>query len=225
MEIVDSDAFLSMPASTQNLYFHLNMRADDDGFVNSPKAIIRSVGVSEDDMNVLIMKKFVIPFESGIVVIKHWRINNYLRGDRYSETKYKVEKSTLLLDENNAYTQGEKLGIPNGYPDKNSIEKIREDKISIDTEEKNAKQMVYPTFEEVMEYACSRDRQDLAKKFYDYFNTPDDKGRIWIDKSGDKVRNWKQKFITWESRNQQGTQKKDHKEELYDRIMRGDFDE
>lgn len=103
--IIDSDAFLDMPHTTQLLYFHLSMRADDDGFINNPKSIIRNARCTEDDMKVLISKKFVIPFESGVVVIKHWKIHNYIRNDRYKETKYKDEKASLAIDENNAYTQ------------------------------------------------------------------------------------------------------------------------
>ncbi len=103
--IIDSDAFLDMPQSSQLLYFHLAMRADDDGFINNPKSIMRNVKCSEDDLKLLILKKFLIPFDSGVVVIKHWRIHNYIRGDRYKETKYKEEKATLFLDENNVYTR------------------------------------------------------------------------------------------------------------------------
>lgn len=103
--IIDSDAFLDMPATTQLLYFHLSMRADDDGFINKPKAIMRDCRGNDDDMKLLIAKKFIIPFESGVVVIKHWKIHNYIAKDRYTETKYKEEKSTLMLDENKAYTQ------------------------------------------------------------------------------------------------------------------------
>ena len=102
--IIDSDAFLDMPASTQLLYFHLSMRADDDGFINKPKSIMRSCGGNEDDMKLLVAKKFIIPFDSGVVVIKHWKIHNLIAKDRYTETKYKEEKATLMLDENNAYT-------------------------------------------------------------------------------------------------------------------------
>ena len=102
--IIDSDAFLDMPISSQLLYFHLAMRADDDGFINNPKSIMRNARCNEDDMRVLITKKFVIPFDSGIVVIKHWKIHNYIQKDRYKETKYKEEKSTLELDANNSYT-------------------------------------------------------------------------------------------------------------------------
>ena len=102
--IIDSDAFLDMPLSTQALYFHLSMRADDDGFINNPKKIQRMIGASEDDLKLLIAKRFIIPFESGIVVIKHWRIHNYIQRDRYKETVYKEEKALLSLKENNAYT-------------------------------------------------------------------------------------------------------------------------
>jgi hypothetical protein len=102
--IVDSDAFLDMPQSSQLLYFHLSMRADDDGFINNPKAIMRNCHCSEDDLKLLALKKFIIPFESGVVVIKHWKIHNYIAKDRYKETKYKEEKATLMLDENNSYT-------------------------------------------------------------------------------------------------------------------------
>lgn len=106
--IIDSDAFLDMPVTAQLLYFHLAMRADDDGFVNKPKTIMRMTGCKDDDINLLFLKKFLIPFENGIVVIKHWKIHNYIRNDRYKETKYKEEKATLSLDENNSYT----VGIP-----------------------------------------------------------------------------------------------------------------
>ena len=103
--IVLSDAFLDMPLSARCLYFTLGMLADDDGFINSPKSIIRQCGASEDDMKLLILKKFVLPFDTGIIVIKHWRINNYLQKDRYNETKYLDEKKTLEIEPNGAYTR------------------------------------------------------------------------------------------------------------------------
>ena len=104
-KIVESDAFTEMPLSTQALYFHLNMEADDDGFVNNPKRISRSLGASEDDLKLLIAKRFVLPFESGIIAIKHWKMHNLLRKDRYTETQYKEEKNMLMLKENGAYTE------------------------------------------------------------------------------------------------------------------------
>lgn len=102
--IIDSDAFLDMPLSTQALYFHLSMRADDEGFVNNPRKIQRMIGAADDDLKVLITKKFIIPFESGIVVIKHWKIHNYIRGDRLKETVYQEEAAKLEVKENGAYT-------------------------------------------------------------------------------------------------------------------------
>lgn len=124
--IVLSDAFLDMPMGARCLYFTLGMFADDDGFVNSPKSIMRQIGASEDDLKVLVAKKFILPFESGIIVIKHWRINNYLRNDRYNATKYIEEKSELVVEENGSYTKRDSFGIPNsGIPSigKDSIDK------------------------------------------------------------------------------------------------------
>lgn len=104
-KIIDSDAFLDMPLSTQALYFHLNMRADDDGFVNNPKRIQRTIGASEDDLKLLIVKRFVICFENGVIVIKHWRMHNTLRKDRYTPTQYQEELSRLKIKENKSYTE------------------------------------------------------------------------------------------------------------------------
>jgi hypothetical protein len=103
--IIDSDAFLDMPLSSQSLYFHLSMRADDDGFINNPKKIQRMVGASDDDLKLLVAKRFIIPFESGIVVIKHWKIHNYIQKDRYKPTIYQEEKQLLMEKENNVYTE------------------------------------------------------------------------------------------------------------------------
>ena len=102
LKIIDTDLFLDMPSSTQLLYFHLSMRADDDGFISSPKKIMKIANCSDDDIKILIAKKFIIPFESGICVIKHWRIHNYIQKDRYNETFYKDDKCKLI-NENGAY--------------------------------------------------------------------------------------------------------------------------
>ncbi|MGL6186121.1 MAG: hypothetical protein ACRC1T_12165 [Clostridium chrysemydis] len=131
--IIDSDAFLDMSLSTQALYFHLSMRADDDGFVNNPKKIQRMIGSGDDELKMLIAKKFIIPFESGICVIKHWRMHNYIRNDRYKETVYTEEKSRLYVEENKAYTLEDRKDtkripvvnlketkcLPNGIPNVN----------------------------------------------------------------------------------------------------------
>lgn len=101
--IIDSDAFLDMPLSTQSLYFHLSMRADDDGFVNSPMKIMRMVSANKNDMDLLIAKRFILVFESGVIVIKHWKIHNLIQSDRYKPTMYIDEKSRLEMKPNKAY--------------------------------------------------------------------------------------------------------------------------
>lgn len=104
LSVVDSDAFLDMPLSAQALYFHLNMRADDDGFIGNPKRIQSVVGASADDMRLLIAKRFILTFDDGVIVIKHWRMHNTLSANRYHETKYIDEKKDLLLKQNGAYS-------------------------------------------------------------------------------------------------------------------------
>lgn len=103
--IIDSDAFLDMPLTTQALYFHLSMRADDDGFVNNPKKIQRMIGTTDDDIKLLLTKRFILVFDSGVIVIKHWRMHNYIQKDRYKPTVYQEEKSQLNIADNKSYTE------------------------------------------------------------------------------------------------------------------------
>lgn len=130
LKIVDTDEFLDMPPTTQNLYFHLCMRADDDGFVSNPKKIIKIANAASDDIKVLIGKRFVIPFNSGICVIKHWKIHNLIQKDRYIETEYKQEKE-LLIEKDKKY---ELNGIQNVsiLDTQVRLGKIRLDKVSKD---------------------------------------------------------------------------------------------
>ena len=121
--ITNSDKFLEMPVSTQNLYFHLSMNADDDGFVDNWKSIIKISGAKEDDLKLLIAKSYVIPFESGVIVIKHWRINNFLRKDRHIDTHYIDEMKQLDIANNNEYVLKDWLTIGQPSIDKNSIDK------------------------------------------------------------------------------------------------------
>ncbi len=114
--IIDSDAFLELPLSSQALYFHFSMRADDEGFINNPKKLQRMVGASDDDYKLLIAKNFVIVFESGIIVIKHWKIHNYIRSDRMHATKYTEEKAMLEVKENGTYTISSNPGGTNDSP-------------------------------------------------------------------------------------------------------------
>ncbi len=123
--ITNNDNFLEMPDSSQNLYFHLSMNADDDGFVDNWKAIMRMTGHKEDDLKVLIAKQFVIPFESGVIVIRHWRLNNYLQKDRINPTNYQKEKALLTLDSNNVYNLYTQNSIDKYSIDKYSIDNIR----------------------------------------------------------------------------------------------------
>lgn len=105
-QITTSDAFTEMPVSSQLLYFHLNMEADDDGFVANPKRIIKITNVSDDDLKILLAKRFLLAFESGVVVIKHWLLHNAVRKDMYKETQYLEEKKTLQIKDNGVYTDG-----------------------------------------------------------------------------------------------------------------------
>lgn len=138
--VIDSDMFLDMPLSAQALYFHLSMRADDDGFVNNPKKIQRIVGASDDDCKILIAKKFIIPFESGIVVIRHWKIHNYIQKDRYKETIYLDEKAQISIDRTGVYVSepcptciqpvskvDTQVSIGKGSIDKDSVQKNQAD--------------------------------------------------------------------------------------------------
>lgn len=123
--IIDSDMFLNMPLSSQVLYFHLAMRADDDGFINNTQKIIRMIGASPDDFNILIAKQFILTFDTGVIVIRHWLMHNYIRNDRYKATQHIQEKKQLGVTEDKSYTKdivGMSLGIPNGNPDKVRLE-------------------------------------------------------------------------------------------------------
>jgi hypothetical protein len=102
-KIVDVDSFLDMPATARLLYYDLAMRADDDGFVGSPRGIMRLTGATNDDMNILLMRGFVLTFETGVIVIRHWRLHNYIQKDRYKPTEYTKEKARLSIDESGAY--------------------------------------------------------------------------------------------------------------------------
>lgn len=146
MKIVDSDAFLEMPLSTQCLYFHLNMRADDDGFIGNPKKIMKIIGASADDLKLLIAKRFVIAFEDGVIVIKHWRMHNTLSQNRYHETQYTDEKSFLKLKDNGSYSlnsgdpidDSRLIGAKNGKKDQSGLQADAADFYNHEEEQNNA---------------------------------------------------------------------------------------
>jgi hypothetical protein len=193
--IIDSDAFLDMPCSTQLLYFHLSMRADDDGFINNPRSIMRNARCNDDDLRVLIAKKFIIPFESGVVVIKHWKIHNYIRNDRYKETKYKEEKATLALDENNSYTARQPVGIPsdNQMDTQVRLGKDSLGKDNIDGADKPPrKRFSPPSLEEVTAYCKERNNNVDPERFVDYYTS-----NGWMV-GRQKMKDWKAAVRTWE---------------------------
>lgn len=137
LDIVNSDAFLDMPLSAQALYFHLGMRADDDGFIGNPKSIQRLAGASQDDLMLLITKRFLIAFDNGVVVIKHWRMNNYIQKDRKKDTTYTELLNNLEVKENGSYTEKKKMDTVciqavSEMDSQNSIDKISIDKDSIE---------------------------------------------------------------------------------------------
>lgn len=207
-KIVDSDAFLDMPLSTQSLYFHLNMRADDDGFVNNPKKIQRMIGASEDDLRLLLAKRFILGFENGVVVIKHWRMHNLLRKDRYNPTQYIEEMNQLALNDNGSYTEKptvEHLATtwqPNGnqVATQDSIGKDSKDKLSIvedigESKETKRKRFTPPTLEEVQAYCDERQNNVNAERFIDHYTA-----NGWqVGKN--KMKDWKAAVRNWERNN------------------------
>lgn len=203
--IIDSDAFLDMPLSTQALYFHLSMRADDDGFVSNPRRIRTMVGASEDDLKLLIAKRFLLTFESGVVVIKHWRIHNYINPDRYTPTTYVEEKATLALDDKKAYTEclhdvvqdvvqvGDKMCTQVRLG--KVIDRKGKDIESIEGGQAASRsKFVKPSVEEIAAYCAERNNDIDPQQFFDFYES---KG--W--KVGNQsMKDWKAAVRTWERR-------------------------
>jgi hypothetical protein len=196
-KVSDSDAFIEMSAAAQALYFHLNQGADDDGFNNQVQMAMWKAHASIDDLKVLMAKNFIIRFESGVIVIKHWRMHNTLRKDRYTPTNFQEELAMLGVKENEAYTLNGCQMVAKWLP-QNSIDKdsIVEDSIEDKKSVKKRKVFVPPSIEEVFAYAKEKGREDIAQEFFDYFTVGN-----WVDSKGNKVLNWKQKFLTWCSKN------------------------
>ena len=197
--IVLSDAFLDMPMSARCLYFTLGMLADDDGFVNSPKSIMRQVGASIDDMNILLARKFILAFESGVIVIKHWRIHNYIQKDRYKGSKYIEEKSTLAVDENGAYTECiHDVSIPDTQVrlGKVSLGKVNNigDIPQAESPPSAKKRTVFkpPTIEEVRAYCLELGNSVDAERWHNHYSS-----NGWmVGKT--KMVDWKAAVRTWE---------------------------
>lgn len=206
--IIDSDAFLEMPLSTQALYFHLSMRADDDGFINNPKRIQRMTGAGDDDFKLLLAKRFLIIFDSGVVVIKHWKIHNYIQKDRYKPTIYQHEKSLLFEKENKAYTDR----IQNGYnldtqvrvgKDSQELELGKGSRVEVkdeETDDGDPEEDTFNKLEPFRKVVFLSDNQigDLLDRMgleaFDYYV---DKLGNFIEKKGAFVKNHYETIIKW----------------------------
>ena len=187
--ITNDDNFLEMPCSSQVLYFHLSMNADDDGFVNNWKSIMRITGTKEDDLKVLIAKQYIIPFDSGVIVIRHWRLNNYLQKDRIIPTQYQEELKQLQLNNNNVYNMYTKCihSIDKNSIDKNSIDiygEFQNVKLTKEEYHKLEQANLLPYIEKLSSYMASKNKK--YKSHYatilnwsrkDKANTPE-----WFDK-------------------------------------------
>jgi hypothetical protein len=214
VKITESDAFLDMPMSTQCLYFHLCMYADDEGFIKNPKRIQKMIGANEDDMKLLVAKSFVLEYESGVIVIKHWKMHNAIRKDRLHETEYIEEKSMLYVKENGAYTldstQGKPLLSTKCQPNVNQVTTKPQpnDRIGLDLDldlgldkekdKKESRHFVPPTLSEVKAYCQDRVREGHPavnpERFIDFYES---KG--WMV-GKNKMKDWKAAVRTWENR-------------------------
>ncbi|EPT90584.1 DNA replication protein, partial [Streptococcus agalactiae BSU178] len=194
--ITDTDRFLDMPASSQNLYFHLNMHADDDGFVDSPKRIMRNVGAGNDDMNVLLSKKFVLNFDSGLILIKDWKIHNVIRKDMYKPTVYTEEKSQIIVDDTKSY-QFRNEYVPQNRLDKNRLDKNRLDKDREETifhfVENEFGRLLSPMEIETIGIMIKENNPDLVKEAIKRTKL---QGKTNLNYASGILRNWRDDNIT-----------------------------
>jgi len=214
-KIIDTDAFMDMPLSSQALYMHMVLNADDDGFIGNPKKVVRSVGCMNDDIKILLAKRFILDFDSGVIVIKHWKIHNLIRLDRYTETTYLQEKGLLIENKNKSYTEVNKGQIIDVIPSDNQMEpQVRLGKVSLvksslgNTTTPTSKKFTIPTVLEIKEYCTERKNNVNPNKFYDFYES---KG--WLV-GKNKMKNWKAAIRTWESSNDKPSTKYDDFDKL-----------
>ena len=199
LEVVETDSFLDMPTSSQALYFHLGMHGDDEGFVSSPNKIMRASGCNRDDMNVLIAKGFIIPFDSGVVVIRDWSINNYIQADRYHPTIHTTEKALLTRDNAKRYVTVSKMDTACIQPVSNLEAQIRLDKSSIDessidkADKPPRTRFVAPTVKDVAAYCQERRNNVDPQRFVDYYTA-----NGWTQGRGKPIKDWRAAVRTWE---------------------------
>ncbi len=168
LNIIDTDVFIEMPQSSRLLYYELCMRADDDGFVSSPKKIQKMVGCNEDDFKILITKQFILPFDTGIIVIKHWKLHNYIQKDRYNASIYNEEKSMLKQDENGVYTKC----IQDGYNMDTQVrlgkDSIDKDRLDIDKNLSKESKSKYGEYKHVL--LTDKELQSLKSDYINYLD-------------------------------------------------------
>ena len=200
LQVTDTDKFLDMSASAQALYFHLGMHGDDDGFVGSPRKIARTAGCNDDDLRLLAAKGYIIPFESGVVVITDWNINNTLKNDRYHPTLYSTEKSRLTTDNAGRLTLGnsqETTWNQNGTILEPEHNLTKPNKTKPNRENKAATpphtRFSPPSVEDVRIYCLERGTGLDAERFCDYYAA-----NGWIQGKGKPIRDWRAAVRTWE---------------------------
>ena len=221
--VIDCDLFIDMPQSARLLYYDLSMRADDDGFI-TPQKVIRMTGASKDDLSILIAKKFVIPFDSGVVVIRHWKVHNYIRKDTYAETEYREERNALHLNERNVYEENpvnvsstcrqravdtgkDRLGKDRlGYSQKENTKEKVED---VECREVNtSKRFSKPTLEEAQAYADEKGYRFSVEQWFAYYESNGWK----VGKN--PMKSWKASMSYWNGNSYNSAQGKKEEEEV-----------
>lgn len=208
-EICETDAFLDLPATAQRLYFFLGLQADDEGFLQNANSVIRLVGSSRDDMNVLTAKRFVIPFDSGVVVIRHWRQHNYVPKDRFHQTRCLNEKALLSVDVTGAYDLSPSSvyisdttciqDVCNPYPEGREGERnisIDVPSVVADAPPAKKKRFVPPTVDEVRAYCEERGSGIDPQQFVDHYAASGWKR----GKAQTPITDWKACVRTWEKK-------------------------
>lgn len=213
-KITDSDAFIEMSSAAQALYFHLNQGADDDGFNNQIQMAMLKAHASTDDLKILMAKNFVIRFESGVIVIKHWRMHNTLRKDRYTPTNYQEELKQLGLKDNGAYTLGCQV-VAKRLPQDSIVE---ESIVEVSEGEERGGENAPPTLQQIEEYITSHNLNVNPDRFYNYYSNLG-----WKTTQGTPIV-WTEKLEEWSSKEKQ-SKPQGSGNPFLDRLIQGGYDD
>lgn len=226
--VIESDSFLDLPATTQLLYFHFGIRADDDGFISQPKSIMRMCGCKDDDMKLLIAKDFIIPFDSGVVVVRHWHMHNYIRKDRYKETACLNEKTQLKITQKGEYFLGDSsIGQPlvNHRLPQDRIGKDRLGKVSVDKSICGKKKKQKPPRHKYGQYKnvllSDIELSKLQSEFPNDWEEWIERVSAYCESSGRKYKNYLATIRQWSQKEQSnsGQHKANNQVSDYDRFM------